>query len=173
MGVVCAARDSELHKELDRLGLPTNRRIVNPNPEQGMFSSVQCAARWRLWESRLTHWAIVLGDQPHLALGTLRALIDHAAKQPGKICQPSRRGRPRHPVLLPKKIFQELAGSQDENLKQFLQARSADLNLMEMDDPGLDLDIDRPEDYAKVSTGEWRVRREGKLAAKERKQRKD
>ncbi len=150
VAVVCATGGSELHSELDRLGLPITLRVLNPKPEQGMFSSIQCAARWRLWDAGLTHWVIALGDQPHVSSQSLRALIDFAARRPDEICQPSYHAHPRHPVLLPKRVFHELAESDEDDLKQFLQMRLADLNLIEIDDPGLDLDIDRPEDYERA-----------------------
>src|ERR1051326_7538368 len=66
IGIVCAAHDTGIGAELDRLCFPESQRIANPNPDRGMFSSIQCAAAWRGWEEPLTHWAVVLGDQPHL-----------------------------------------------------------------------------------------------------------
>lgn len=146
--VVCAAGDATLAGELDRLGFPAADWVVNPAPEQGMFSSIQCAARWDGWSAGLSHWAIILGDQPHLQANTLRRLIDLAAAEPGKICQPSRDGQRRHPVLLPKAVFKRLAESGANNLKEFLGA--GEIASFESDDAGLDLDIDRPEDYSKA-----------------------
>jgi molybdenum cofactor cytidylyltransferase len=148
IAVVCAADDATLEAELERLRFPTGDRIRNPAPERGMFSSVQCAARWAGWKTSLTHWAIVLGDQPHLRLETLRAVLKCNASQPAKVCQPARGGRRRHPVLLPKPVFAQLAASTAANLKDFLLAR--EMALCELDDPGLDLDMDRPEDYEKA-----------------------
>src|SRR5438552_13106264 len=78
IAVVCAPRDQALNAELDRVGLPREHRIVNPDPARGMFSSIQCAAQWKGWNARITHWAIVLGDQPHLPLSLLRSLLDFA-----------------------------------------------------------------------------------------------
>ena len=72
IAVVCAGDDAFLRGELDRLGLSPDQRIFNPAPDEGMFSSVQCAARWTGWVLGLEAWAIVLGDQPHLRLETLR-----------------------------------------------------------------------------------------------------
>src|SRR5437762_527399 len=69
---------------------------------------------------------------------------------PEKICQPGWRGRPRHPVVLPKAIFEQLKDSREETLKQFLQNNASAVALREMDDPGLDFDMDTPADYEKA-----------------------
>src|SRR5881396_1156340 len=63
IAVVLAAADKALERELDRIAFPGAGRIHNPAPEQGMFSSIQCAARWRDWKPNLRHWVIALGDQ--------------------------------------------------------------------------------------------------------------
>ena len=115
-----------------------------------MFSSIQCAAQWPGWEAALTHWAIVLGDQPHLRPQTLRLVLDFSAAHPTKVCQPARRGHGRHPVLLPKTLFRQLADSTAATLKDFLATRPLQVALCEVDDPGMEVDIDRPEDYAKA-----------------------
>ena len=145
--VVCAANDAGIDRELARIGLVREQRIVNPNPADGMFSSIQAAARWSHWDAALTHWAIALGDQPHLAKETLRAVSAFAAKHPDKICQPSRNDRPRHPVFLPKDIFQSIAHATHRTLKEFLSEHASETQLIEVNDPGLDLDLDTPSDY--------------------------
>ncbi len=147
IAVVCAPADLALQAELDRLGFSAENRVSNPAPERGMFSSIQRAARWPGWKADLTHWAIVLGDQPHLQRRTLRRVLDFSATHPAKVCQPARRGHGRHPVLLPKPVFRQLADSKVKTLKAFLNFRPRTVALCELDDPGLDLDIDRPEDY--------------------------
>jgi molybdenum cofactor cytidylyltransferase len=146
--VVCGASDQAISDELDTLGFPKEHRILNPVPERGMFSSIQCAARWTGWSKVLTHWAVVLGDQPHLQEKTLRAIIDFTAAHPQKVCLPFQGGHRRHPVVLPAEVFRRLQNSTAQDLKQFLQTE--DLARCEMDDPGLDLDIDRPEDYERA-----------------------
>jgi molybdenum cofactor cytidylyltransferase len=150
IAVVCAPEDLANQAELDRLGFPAQNRIINPAPKRGMFSSIQCAAQWPGWQAALTHWAIVLGDQPHLQPQTLRRVLDFSAAQPAKVCQPARRGHGRHPVLLPETVFRQLAGSTAATLKEFLAARPREVNFCEVDDPGLEVDIDRPEDYDKA-----------------------
>jgi molybdenum cofactor cytidylyltransferase len=151
IGVVLAPPDNPaVAAELDRLGFSTANRILNPAPERGMFSSIQCAANWPGWDSRLTHWAIVLGDQPHLQPETLRALLDFSAAHPESVCQPGRGGRQRHPVLLPRGVFERLKNSDAETLKQFLQSAGSERVLCELEDPGLDFDIDQPADYERA-----------------------
>jgi len=147
IAAVWATGDQAVGAELDRLDFPRVNRVVNPTPERGMFSSIQCAARWDGWHAELSHWVIVLGDQPHLRENTLRALIDFAGARSNQVCQPSRRGRPRHPVVVPKTIFAELEVSRAETLKEFLQTLPSGAALCEWDDPGLDFDVDTPADY--------------------------
>jgi molybdenum cofactor cytidylyltransferase len=150
VAVVCAKNDPAIREELNRLGFPTAERIFNPAPEHGMFGSIQCAACWTGWKKGLSHLAIVLGDQPHLSPATLSAVLDFTAANPGKICQPSRRGRARHPVLLPRIILGQLRDAANENLKAFLQSQSHDVALCDIDDPALDLDMDSPAEYEQI-----------------------
>jgi molybdenum cofactor cytidylyltransferase len=147
IAVACATGDLAIQAEMDRLSFPAQDRIINPNPQRGMFSSIQCAAQWPGWQGALTHWAIVLGDQPHLRPQTLRRVLDFSAAQPGRVCQPARQGHGRHPVVLPKAVFQQVAATTAATLKEFLAGPGRQVALCELDDPGLDLDIDRPEDF--------------------------
>jgi CTP:molybdopterin cytidylyltransferase MocA len=150
LAVVCAADAPDVAAELDRLGSLRASRVINPNSARGMFSSIQCAARWDGWDAQLTHWAIALGDQPHVQPATLRGLVDFAARNPAAICQPAFQGRPRHPVLLPQFAWKELATSEDESLRHFLKARSGNVRLLTVDDPGVELDLNNPSDYERA-----------------------
>ena len=105
VAVVRAADDGAMEVELDRLGVSRQDHIINHRAQEGMFSSVLCAARWEGWSELATHFVIALGDQPHLRRETLRALMDFAKAHPDKICQPGSGGRGLHPVVLPRKHF--------------------------------------------------------------------
>jgi molybdenum cofactor cytidylyltransferase len=148
VAVVVGLADRGLERELDRLGFSAKNRVVNENPELGMFNSIQCAAHWTGWAPGVTHWSIVLGDQPHLRPASLQALLALSANHSESVCQPARGGRRRHPVLLPRTVFVELSSSSAVDLKDFLAPY--EIKTFESDDPGLDLDIDRPADYEKA-----------------------
>ena len=145
IAVLCAEGDRAIQTELDQLDFPMQDRIFNLSPDRGMFSSIQCAAQWPGWKIDLTQWAIVLGDQPQLRRETLEAVLALARTNPQKVCQLKHDGHRRHPVLLPKQIFSDLAASMAGNLKEFLAGYEGAFR--EVADPGLALDIDHPEDY--------------------------
>ncbi len=148
IAIVIAPNDAPIHAELDRLQFPREHRITNPDPSRGMFSSIRCAAQWPHWDKTITHHAIVLGDQPHISLATLRDVAAHAARHPDQITQPARHGHGRHPVILPAAAFRDLATTPfAPDLKQYLQTHATQLTLLEHSDPALDLDLDTPADY--------------------------
>jgi molybdenum cofactor cytidylyltransferase len=147
IGVVCSGDIPDFTRELDRLEFPESNRILNPHPERGMFSSIQVASAWTDWRKDITHWIVTLGDQPHLRSDTFRHLLDFGAGHPERICQPMRSGHRRHPVLMPKRVFAAVKDSSAPNLQAFLHERTGDRAGFELDDPGLELDMDTPEEY--------------------------
>jgi molybdenum cofactor cytidylyltransferase len=147
--LVRAVDDSALEQERLSRATPTDC-ITNPAPERGMFSSIQCAALWPGWKPGLTHWILALGDQPHLRLETLQRLVDAAKAAPEAIHQPSCAGRPRHPVVLPQSAFERLRSATASDLKQFLESCPEPRRRIEIADPGLDLDLDTPQDYERA-----------------------
>lgn len=154
VAVVRAADDGAMEAELDRLGLAKECRILNHEVQAGMFGSVRCAARWSGWSDLTTHIIIALGDQPHLRREMLETLIGFAKAHPDSICQPGRGGHGLHPVILPRKNFEKVADTKARTLKDFLQLMADNVELMETDDAGADLDIDSPEDYEKAKRWE-------------------
>ncbi|HXF09256.1 MAG TPA: nucleotidyltransferase family protein, partial [Desulfuromonadaceae bacterium] len=123
IAVVHRPDDKPLLAELDRLRV--SHRIENPRPDRGMIGSVVCAAAWTGWAGDLSQWAIVLGDQPHLRMETLRTVLECAAQNPSKVCQPACSGRAGHPVILPADVFRALTGTDPGTLKDFLKPFSA------------------------------------------------
>jgi molybdenum cofactor cytidylyltransferase len=148
VAVVTAPGENAVAAELNRLLFPAANRIINPTPEKGMFSSIQSAAQWPQWKHELTHFALVLGDQPQISFQILQELREFAVRNPAVICQPSRSGRPKHPLILPRKAFEQLGPAAAGTLRDFLQTNHFPRLQLPLDDPSLDVDLDTPEDYA-------------------------
>ena len=115
-----------------------------------MFSSILCAAGWPGWKDEIATWAIVLGDQPHLRPETLQQLLEFHFANAGAVCQLEFDGHARHPVLLPRRAFKELKVSPAGTLKDFLKRTSVRNVRCSVDDPGLALNLDTPEDYQRA-----------------------
>jgi len=147
IAVVHRPNDARLIVELARLKFPAAHRIENPQPERGMFSSIVCAANWNGWQGGLDAWAIVLGDQPHLTPETLAKLLAFQRDHADSICQPVFDGHGRHPVLLPRRAFEEVKQTHADTLNDFLKQTAVPIAKCPMDDAGLALDLDTPEDY--------------------------
>lgn len=150
IAVVLADDNKALKDELDRLNFLKENRIINPNPDLGMFSSIQCAANWNGWNPSLTHFVITLGDQPQVKFKTLESLAQFSEQHADKISQPSLSSRPKHPVVLPKPFFASLAFSHHKTFAEFLAENLKDIALMDSNDSGLNLDLDTPEDYVRA-----------------------
>lgn len=152
IAVVTNDADPTMKKELHKLQFQIAESIAHPGASEGMFSSILCAARWNGWqENKLSHWVIALGDQPHLPVRTLRALLSFAKKNRDRICQPALDHRPRHPVILPRAAWTRLRGSSvTSTLRDFLAEHRGQISLMKSDDPALALDIDTPAEYARA-----------------------
>jgi molybdenum cofactor cytidylyltransferase len=150
IAVVHRPNDAALAAELDRMDFPAQNRIENPQPERGMFSSIVCAANWPGWKPETASWAVALGDQPHLSSGTLRQLLAFHSAHAHAICQPEFDGHTRHPVILPRAAFAELKHTPAATLKDFLKLVSLPRVQCSMNDAGLSLDMDTPEDYKRL-----------------------
>ena len=148
VGVVHAVDDTSIPAEMHRLGCAAAFPLANQTPSAGMFSSVRCAALAQGWQSGLTHWVIVLGDQPHLQERTLAGLITFGVAHPQQVCQPQYEGHLAHPVLMPRSVFLGLQQTKSETLKDYLNEQA--VAACACDDPGLALDIDTPEDYLRA-----------------------
>ncbi len=147
IAVVWDPKHREIAEELERIGQVS--RSPNDDPSRGMVSSVLCAARWENWIATFTHLAIALGDQPHLRHETLKRLIGFASET-DHILQPSFNGRARHPIILPRKFFYQLRDTKAETLKDFLNTNREFLHLVDIADPGLNMDLDFPDDYERA-----------------------
>jgi len=73
-----------------------------------------------------------------------------SAQNRNAICEPVSGGRGGHPVVLSKPAFDELKSSRAATLKDFLKLAAVPRVQCEVNEPGLPLDLDTPEDYKRM-----------------------
>jgi molybdenum cofactor cytidylyltransferase len=120
-----------------------------PNAAEGMGASLRTAAAALPADAAGSF--VFLGDMPAIAPETpakLAATLD----QPDQIVVPVHAGRRGHPVLFGADwlgALKRLKG--DEGARRLLAEAGPRLIAVKVDDPGVLLDIDRPEDLARLS----------------------
>lgn len=96
---------------------------------------------------------VMLGDMPAVDPATPRRLAQ-AFKGPHDIVAPTHLGRRGHPVLFGATWLPALrALSGDEGARALLESAGARLTRIPVEDPGIHLDVDRPEDLVRVIEG--------------------
>ena len=91
-------------------------------------------------------YVVALADMPWIEPSTIARVAD-ALVQGASIAAPSYRGRRGHPVGFARTHRETLIALRgDEGARSLLQARRADVVLIDVDDPGVLADIDTPDD---------------------------
>jgi len=123
--------------------LPKVSVIENENFKLGMFSSVRCGIR----EVTANRFFIIPGDQPVVKSSTLKKVADIKAD----IIVPRYNGKKGHPVLFASRLISEILAMPDTAiLRDFIH--SNETYILDVDDPGIGMDVDTMEDYQKIRT---------------------
>jgi molybdenum cofactor cytidylyltransferase len=143
--VVTGQDDAAVRAALE--GLPV-RFALNPRPQAGQGSSIAVGmAALKPWTAAVL---IALGDQPRLPDGVIPALVQAREETGRAIAVPVYRGIQGTPVLFAGEVFGELAAlSGDTGARAVVQARPERVARVEVDAP-MPLDVDTPEDYARL-----------------------
>lgn len=131
----------------------SEQRVVNPDPSGGLAGSVRIGMN--AVDAHATGVLVVLGDQPLLAPGTIRLLVE-AEPPPGRTVVVPRYGedRGRNPVLLARPAFGLVAETRgDRGLGPVLGAHP-DL-VHEVPAAGRNPDVDTPTDLARLVEAAW------------------
>jgi molybdenum cofactor cytidylyltransferase len=120
------------------------RIVVNPNADDGMGSSLACGVA----ATAADGWVIALGDMPAIRPATIQAVAETlAAGVP--LAAPVYRGQRGHPIGFARRFVEALTALDGDRGGRDILARYAhELHLIEVDDPGVLVDIDHPADLA-------------------------
>lgn len=121
---------------------PAVQLIYNGHYREGMFTSVLAGLR----QVRAGRFFFIPGDYPLVS----RKVYERLLQNEGEIVIPAYQGRAGHPVLFETKAVQDLLRFPERYayLRQFIASRHP--HLFEVDDPGILMDIDTPEDYQRA-----------------------
>ena len=93
-----------------------------------------------------------LVDHPAVEESTLDRLIERFQASGRSLAIPCYRRRRGHPVIAARPILEEILQLHDDaSAKTVVRAHLRGTAFVEVDDPGVVLDIDRPEDYRAVA----------------------
>lgn len=121
---------------------------VNRVPDGDMASSVRCGRD--ALAAGINGVIVALCDYPLVSATTVAALIAAHGESPGSIIMPCYEGRHGHPLLFPRPVLDELAGA--AILRDLVRGDPERLRCLDVNDPGVLLDMDTPEEYHRLCT---------------------
>ena len=122
------------------------RVTLNPAADSDMAASLRVGLA--ALAPATTHVVVALCDHPLVAPATVAALLEEQRAHPAAVIIPTCVGRKGHPVLLPRRLLEELRHR--PTLRDLLQSHAAAVRTIEVTDEAVVLDMDTPEDYARL-----------------------
>jgi molybdenum cofactor cytidylyltransferase len=123
--------------------------VANPNPDEGMLSSVRCGLK--AFGPDCSAVLIALGDQPTISTSLVDRMIHAFADAKKGIIVPVHDSRRGHPLLFSAKYRDEILTHYDDvGLRGLLRAHQDDIAELPVDSDSVLLDMDYPEDYDRI-----------------------
>lgn len=144
--VVVGHRANELYPILERLGV---RAIINPNFAEGMFSSVQAGVHSLSPDVR--GFFLLPVDNPMVNPDTVKKLQNAFFSTEYGIIYPAYQGMRGHPPIISSRFISKVTVWEGTGgMRTLLQQYEQDALEIEVEDPGVLLDMDTPEDYQEM-----------------------
>lgn len=142
--VVSADRAPILRAAVPLLDEPRVRVVVNPEPERGMFSSIQVGLAAVDADGPVV---VLPADMPFVRAETVSALLAAYEHGQAAVSVASYDGKRGHPIVLPAEVRVRLvAQSPSTSLKDALLAMGVSWQDVPVDDPGVLRDVDVRQD---------------------------
>jgi CTP:molybdopterin cytidylyltransferase MocA len=122
------------------------RVAVNERPDSDMAASVK--AGLALVDRAATVFMISLRPPRLIRSDTLEPITSPFSCTPGAIIIPVYRGRKGHPTLFPRLDLED--PGTHATLRDVIRRHRAKISLLDVEDEGVILDMDTPEDYLKI-----------------------
>jgi molybdenum cofactor cytidylyltransferase len=126
------------------------RVIRNAAYEQGQYSSV-IAGLDAIDRAEVDGMLLALVDAPLFSTDTVRAIVARFAETGASVVRAVRGSEHGHPVLIARALFEPLRRSDpSRGAKPIVRAHASERGDVTVDDPGAFVDVDTPEDYARL-----------------------
>ena len=120
------------------------RVVPNPDSRQGIGSSVRVGLREA--DAAAGGYLFALADQPFVETSTFDRLIDAWVREGGEILLPTFQGRRGNPAFIDRELGPEADALRgDTGFRALFAAHAAGLREIPVDDPGILVDLDTPE----------------------------
>jgi molybdenum cofactor cytidylyltransferase len=140
-----AIRDAVSADDLHR----SVRIVRNAEPGRGQLSSIWTALD--ACPADAEGLLMTLVDVPMLASATVQAVVDAWRRTQAPVVRPIVAGRRGHPVLFDRRLFDELREAPlDAGARVVVRAHWDESVDVPVDDPGSLVDVDTPDDYARL-----------------------
>jgi molybdenum cofactor cytidylyltransferase len=147
--VVLGHRERDIRQSLAGAGV---QYAINEEFQKGMLSSVKIG--WAQTAPGTEGVLIALVDQPMVTAAIINKLIDAFKEGKKRIVIPTYQGKQGHPIVLSNEFEEELMLMDDatpNGLKALIDAHRDEILEVPVDSPAVIEDIDRPEDYERLS----------------------
>jgi molybdenum cofactor cytidylyltransferase len=123
------------------------RIVVNPNADGGMGTSLACGVA----AAEANGWVIALADMPAIRPATIQAVAEAIAAG-AELAAPVFHGERGHPIGFARRFRAALTALDgDRGGRDILAQYSKELRLIEVEDPGVLVDIDREDDITTIA----------------------
>jgi molybdenum cofactor cytidylyltransferase len=140
------------HAKRIRPAIPHDERIViveNPNYSRGQLSSLKTGLD--AVHADAAGVIVHLGDHPMVRVESFRAVVESFERTRKPIVIARSGGQRGHPVIFDRSIFVELhSAPEGEGARHVVNADASRVEYVDVDDPGINLDLDTPADLARA-----------------------
>jgi molybdenum cofactor cytidylyltransferase len=151
--IPCALRDVYVvvPPEYDSLAITLQHEgvqfVINTAAEQGMGSSLACGIAASV---EADAWVIALADMPWIQPRTIKAVVE-ALENDASLAVPRYQGQRGHPVGFNQRFRAELLKLHgDQGARSVLERNQKHIHYIEVNDPGILLDVDTPADLTRA-----------------------
>lgn len=142
--VVTGAFSKELQPAVSSFNV---RFVINDIKNAEMADSIKAGLR-SIGKGDTSGIMIHLSDHPLVKASTLRSLAEKYSDSRDSIIIPAHNGIKGHPVILPEHILRNI--EKGGTLRDIISSESGKVRRIDVDDNGILIDMDTPEDYKRV-----------------------